>query len=144
MLPGTLLYVVDEIAGHRFLVDSGASYSILPFRGTGPQSGPHLKGPAGQHIPCWGERAVTVAFGGRNFSWRFLQAAVAFPILGMDFLKYFNLLVDPAGRQLLHKNSGSVITAAELVCCLLTSVADVGTSPGGAGPLAGRPPAADY
>ena len=75
MLPGTLLYVVDEIAGHCFLVDSDALNSILPLRGASPQLGPHLKGPGSQQIPLLGKRLVPVKFGGRDFSWQFLEAA---------------------------------------------------------------------
>ena len=35
-----------------------------------------------------------VAAGGRRFSWTFLLADVALPIIGADFLKHFQLLVD--------------------------------------------------
>ncbi len=34
------------------------------------------------------------------FSWPFLLAAVQFPILGVDFVHHYVLLVDPAGEQL--------------------------------------------
>jgi hypothetical protein len=60
-----------------------------------------LKGPGGQTIPCWGEKQLPVQFSGRRFTWTFLLASVEFPILGADFLKHFNLIVDLAASQLL-------------------------------------------
>jgi hypothetical protein len=50
---------------------------------------------------CWGEKQLPVQFLGRRFTWTFLLAKVEFPILGADFLKHFNLIVDLAASQLL-------------------------------------------
>jgi len=36
-----------------------------------------------------------------NFSWKFLLADVAFPILGVDFLRAHKLLIDPVDNALL-------------------------------------------
>ena len=44
--------------------------------------------------PLWGGRKVHVTAGGRRFSWTFLLDDVALPIIGADFLKHFQLLVD--------------------------------------------------
>jgi len=41
-------------------------------------------------------------FGGKKFAWNFLLAAVAYPILGADFLKHFGLAVDPAAGGLVR------------------------------------------
>ncbi len=49
---GQLIHMLDQISNRRFLVDTGASYSILPHRSSLPASGPKLYGPAGQPIPC--------------------------------------------------------------------------------------------
>jgi hypothetical protein len=38
--PGTLFYVTDSGTNKRFLVDSGSTFSILPFSSPLPQSGP--------------------------------------------------------------------------------------------------------
>ncbi len=82
-------------------MDTGASYSIFPHTSMDPATGPLLKGPGGQNIPCWGERQVVVIFSGRQFQWSFLLAQVDFAILGADFLKHFGLVVDlQAGRLL--------------------------------------------
>ncbi len=79
----------------------GASYSIFPHQSSEPVSGPVLKGPGGQIIPCCGKKLLPVQFSGRRFTWTFLLAKVEFPILGADFLKHFNLIVDLTASQLL-------------------------------------------
>jgi hypothetical protein len=42
-----------------------------------------------------------VAINGAAFSWNFLLADVQFPIIGIDFLRHFNLVVDVSSQQLL-------------------------------------------
>jgi hypothetical protein len=44
-------------------------------------------------------------FHGRRFTWNFLLAAVSFPIVGVDFLRHFQLMVDPAANMLVDKAS---------------------------------------
>jgi hypothetical protein len=80
VVAGTLVHIQDEISGTRFLVDTGASFSILPHRSPAAAKGPRLFGPAGQPIACWGERLLHLRFQGRDFSWPFLLAAVDFLI----------------------------------------------------------------
>jgi hypothetical protein len=36
-----------------------------------------------------------------DFSWRFLLAAVSFPIIGADFIKHYGLIVDLASNLIL-------------------------------------------
>jgi hypothetical protein len=43
---------------------------------------------------------LAVEFSGRRFEWTFLLAKVNFAILGADFLKHFNLIVDLAANQI--------------------------------------------
>jgi hypothetical protein len=43
---------------------------------------------------CWGEKQLTIYFGGQQFQWIFLLSDICFPILGADFLRHFNLVVD--------------------------------------------------
>jgi hypothetical protein len=71
---GQLIHMVDQITNRRFLVDTGASYSIFPHRSSLPAMGPKLFGPAGQLIPCWGDRLVQLRFQDQDFSWKFLLA----------------------------------------------------------------------
>jgi hypothetical protein len=97
--PSRLLHMADQLTGTKFLVDTGASYSIFPHKFKRPPSGPRLRGPGGQNIACWGEKEMTVFFGGERYTWSFLLAAVQFPILGVDFLWANSLIVDAAAGR---------------------------------------------
>ena len=110
---GLLVHIVDSSNNRRYLVDTGASYSILPHKSPLPATGPKLFGPGGQPIRCWGERAVNLTFQERAFSWKFLLADVAFPIIGVDFLRFHNLSVDAAGDRLTDRDGKSYPTLAQ-------------------------------
>jgi hypothetical protein len=53
-----------------------------------------------------------VVAAGRRFSWNFLLANVAFPILGSDFLAFLNLILDFSGGVLFNKKRGWVCKLA--------------------------------
>jgi hypothetical protein len=103
--PGQLVHITDQFSQRRFLVDTGAAYSVYPHSPPSFPGGPALSGAAGQPIPCWGERQLQLSFRGQVFSWPFLLAAVQFPIIGVDFLRHFGLLVDPAANQLVDRRT---------------------------------------
>jgi hypothetical protein len=113
--------VTDSVSKRRYLVDTGASFSVLPFYSPNFPSGPRLSGPDGASIPCWGYRRQFLVFGRRRFVWRFLLAAVKFPIIGVDFLKHFCLLVDPAGQQLVDATHHDPITATATAAATSTA-----------------------
>jgi len=102
---GSLIYVDDELSGRRFLIDTGASVSILPHRFSLLPTGPCLVGADGKDIPAWGHRNLKLRFGGREYEFQFLLAAVSTPILGVDFLAWHRLLVDPHRRCVLDATS---------------------------------------
>ena len=103
---GQLALLVDEVSQQRFLVDTGSSYSILPQKSQRPRSGPRLCSADRSPIACWGGPKVHMEAGGRTFSWTFLLADVALPIIGADFLKHFGLLVDLGEMRLLARGGG--------------------------------------
>ena len=105
VVPGKLLHVIDSSSCLKFLVDTGASYSLFPHKSTQLPFGPILKTPNGMSIPSWGESVKTMAFDNRCFTWSFLLADIEFPILGADFLRHFKLVVDLANGQLLDAES---------------------------------------
>jgi hypothetical protein len=107
---GQLLYITDQQSGRRFLVDSGASVSLLPHSSRDPSSGPRLRGPDGAAIGCWGPQQVDLLLDGHRFSWQFLRAAVAFPILGLDFLAQQGFSLDAAAGQLVQTATGLVLS----------------------------------
>ncbi len=82
-----------EEAGRRrsLLVDSGASISILPHSSSAPSTGPHLVRANGKLGPARGRRSQIDSFAGQDFQFNFFLAAVATPIIGMDFLAKFEL-----------------------------------------------------
>ncbi len=47
-----------DLNNRRFLVGTGASYSILPHQSSLPATGPMLFSPASQLIPWWGDSLV--------------------------------------------------------------------------------------
>ncbi len=103
--PGQLVHVWDQHSHRRFLVDTGAAFSVFPHSSDGPPCGPALSGAAGQPIPCWGERQFQLSLDEKDFSWSFLLAAFQFPIIGVDFLRHYGLLVDPACNRLVDRRT---------------------------------------
>ena len=102
-----LVHITDQLTDWRYLVDTGASFSLVPHRsGDTPAKEPRLIGPNGLPIRCWGEERRRLRFGGRTFEWDFLRADVSFPILGVDFLRANKLLVDVAGKTLVDSSTG--------------------------------------
>jgi hypothetical protein len=83
--PDSLFYIADSLSGDKFLVDTGSTFSIVPYKSSSPQSGPHLTAANGRRIACWGHRRASVVLDSQAFKWRFLRAAVKFSILWADF-----------------------------------------------------------
>ncbi len=110
--PGQLVHITDQFSQRRFLVDTGAADSVYPHSSPSFPGGPALSGAAGQPISCWGERQLQLSFDGQVFSWPFLLAAVQFPIIGVDFLRHFGLLVDSAVNQLVDRRTMQVFKSS--------------------------------
>jgi hypothetical protein len=113
--PGRLVHVLDDIYQRWFLWDTGASYSVSPFWSTELPSVPSLTGPDGQRILCWGKSELTLSFHGASFTWIFLLADVQFPILGIDFLQHYHLVVDAASGQLVDARCIRAFPAASTI-----------------------------
>ncbi len=94
------IQIQDQNSGRRFLVDTGASLSLLPHKSKNPCSGPPLVSASGSPIRSWGFQRHTVKFGSHAFTFNFLLADVARPILGFDFLHTHRLDVSPSARVL--------------------------------------------
>ena len=90
-------------------MDTGASRSLIPHQSAAPASGPHLITADGQPISAWGTHKQTLQIGSFHFSFPLVLAAVAFPILGNDFLAAHHLLVDPAQPAVIHRPSGHLL-----------------------------------
>ena len=92
---GRLLSLLDEATGDYFLVDMGATYSVVPYSSSDTPRGPRIVTADRRPIPCWGRVTRAITARGKVFQVQVLLAAVAFPILGMDFLEAEGLDVSP-------------------------------------------------
>jgi hypothetical protein len=88
-----LIFLTDKLTNDRYLVNTGATLSIVPCSQNSSASGPLLNGADRQLIPSWGFIQKTVQIQGKFFTSSFLQAAVAGPILGIGFLRKFKVTV---------------------------------------------------
>jgi hypothetical protein len=79
------IFLTDELTNNRYLVDTGATLSIVPCNQNSNPSGPLLRGADGQTIPSWGFIKKTVQFQGKLYTSSFLQAAVAGPFWALTF-----------------------------------------------------------
>ncbi|GBM68676.1 Transposon Ty3-I Gag-Pol polyprotein [Araneus ventricosus] len=90
--------LADRISKLRFLVDTGADVSVLPkyYASKADSSNELLLLAAnGTKISTFGRKSLTLDLNlRRTFIWPFIIANVNQPIIGVDFLKHFNLLVD--------------------------------------------------
>ena len=91
---GNLLYVHDSLNDVEWLIDSGASYSIIPptssQRVAGPQ-GEGLRAANGTNISCYGSMLKTLCIGNKQYQFEFIVADVKNHIIGSDFLAEFYL-----------------------------------------------------
>ncbi len=102
--PGRLGLLVDDASKRAYLIDTGAVYSVIPFTSSDPPTGPALTTADGTPLPCWGACSVTIRVGSFTFTWNFLRAAVAFPLIGGDFLVFFKLMVDLSRLRLVARS----------------------------------------
>ncbi|GFX01931.1 retrovirus-related Pol polyprotein from transposon 17.6 [Trichonephila clavipes] len=101
-LPGkcrkSQLFVKDRETGCQFLVDSGADVSILPWtktKGECQASQYKLYAANGTKIATYGIKILTLDLGLRRpFQWPFIIAKVKRGIIGADFLRKSQLLID--------------------------------------------------
>ena len=102
-----MLFVQDCNTKVKYLVDSGAEYSILtPYAKDRKnlEANSKLRAANGSAINTYGERLINLNLGlHRKFSFPFIIADVGYNILGSDFLDEYDLLVDIRGKQLVDK-----------------------------------------
>ncbi|GFW76074.1 retrovirus-related Pol polyprotein from transposon opus [Trichonephila clavipes] len=103
------LFLLDRKSGQKFLIDSGSEICVIPPSPTmnkSPQSNFSLFAANNTKIPAYGMVRKELNLGLRRpFIWTFIIADVSSPIIGADFLKHFNLLID-----LKKKKKPSILT----------------------------------
>ena len=102
-----LFFVFDNANNLQFLVDTGAEISVIPpdpkQRDLKP-SPVTLRAANNSVIPTFGQRLLTLDLGlRRQFPFVFTIAQVQHPILGIDFLQHFDILVDVRSRKLIDR-----------------------------------------
>ncbi|GFU44021.1 hypothetical protein TNCV_4963361 [Trichonephila clavipes] len=92
------LFLLDRKSGQKFLIDSGSEICVIPPSPTmnkSPPSNFSLFAANNTKIPAHGMVRKELNLGLRRpFIWTFIIADVSSPIIGADFLKHFNLLID--------------------------------------------------
>ncbi|GFV26023.1 gag-pol polyprotein [Trichonephila clavipes] len=92
------LFLLNRKSGQKFLIDSGSEICVIPPSPTmnkSPQSNFSLFAANNTKIPAYGMVRKELNLGLRRpFIWTFKIADVSSPIIGANFLKHFNLLID--------------------------------------------------
>ncbi|GFX79092.1 transposon Tf2-11 polyprotein [Trichonephila clavipes] len=99
------LFLLDRKSGQKFLIDSGSEICVIPpspNMNKSPQSNFSLFAANNTKIPAYGMVRKELNLGLRRpFIWTFIIADVSSPIIGADFLKHFNLLIDLKKKRLM-------------------------------------------
>lgn len=101
------LFITDRKTATQFLIDTGADICVYPrskITDTTKKSDYVLSAANGSKIATFGTIVLSLNFGLRRaFTWRFVIADVSKPIIGIDFLSYYDLLVDSRNGLLLDR-----------------------------------------
>ena len=96
--------IEDKYSGKFFLIDSGAEKCVFPAAGADlalPRS-TDLVAANGSSIKTFGKRSISISFAnGHCVQHKFWLATVSKPILGADFFRQHDLLIDLANQRLL-------------------------------------------
>ena len=108
------LFITDSNSGRCFLIDTGAQVSVIPATGREKQfpTTDQLQAANGTPITTYGAISVTLHLNNRTYSARLVKADVKRPLLGADFLRQHNLLVDICGKRLIEADTYSSILCA--------------------------------
>ncbi|XP_044745200.1 uncharacterized protein LOC123307062 [Coccinella septempunctata] len=125
------LFITDQDSKLQFLVDTGADLCVYPrsaVTGRREKSDYVLSAANGTPIATYGTTTLTLNLGlRRDFTWRFVIADVSKPIIGVDFLSFYNLLVDVRNRRLLDGTT-QLTTQGEVAECSIPEVKSVNGS----------------
>lgn len=98
------LFVTDRGTQTKFLIDTGSDLCVYPRNrvlGRPEKTTYVLSAANGSPIFTYGPVNLSLDLGlRREFAWRFVVADVSQPIIGVDFLAHYGLLVDVRRRQL--------------------------------------------
>ena len=99
----------DDGSGLQFLIDTGAQVSLIPATWRDKRSPPFpnavLQAANGSSIHTYGKRKLLLKFGRHTYEADLIIADVQRPLLGADFLRTHELLVDLCGKRLIQASS---------------------------------------
>lgn len=123
------IHVHDEKSSRQFLIDTGADISVLPpspREQLQPTSNNQLFAANGSPIKTYGTKRLTIDIGlRRSFVWVFTIAEVKSPIIGADFLKHYDLLVDLRRNKLIDNTTRLEVNDVNAAAEPLISTYDV-------------------
>ena len=102
--PPDLLFIRDPLNDLNFMIDTGSSSSLWPSNLPYDQTKAKEKMFAanGSEVMLFETFHLIIPQGmGRHLPWQFTTANVRFPVIGMDFLRIYGLIVDTV-KQCLH------------------------------------------
>jgi len=112
------LYVKDHLTKMSFLVDTGAELCIYHrsrLRERRAQTSYEMFAANGTTVPTYGSITLRLDLGlRREFSWRFVVADVTGPIIGSNFLCFYNFLVDIRHRRLTDNITNPTVNGASV------------------------------
>lgn len=110
------LFITDRTSNIQFLVDTGSDLCVYPrsaLRERRNKTDFHLSAANGSVIDTYGFIELNLNLGlRRNFPWRFTVANVTKPIIGVDFLNFYNLIVDIRHQRLIDNTTTLSATAS--------------------------------
>lgn len=120
------LFVTDRVTKTQFLVDTGSDLCVYPRSALcdrRSRTGYSLCAANGSNIATYGFVNLNLDFGlRRTLVWRFVVADVTKPIIGVDFLNYYSLIVDCRNRRLIDNLTSIASTATAANCKDVSSV----------------------
>ncbi|XP_053969219.1 uncharacterized protein LOC128870592 [Anastrepha ludens] len=107
------LFITVKNTCRNFLIDTGSDISILPRIFGNKSAGPssyRLFAANGTPIKTFGQHQLSLNIGlRRNFTWPFIIADVDKPIIGIDFLNYYGLIIDAKTRKIIDEKTQLVV-----------------------------------
>ncbi|KAG7294803.1 hypothetical protein JYU34_022827 [Plutella xylostella] len=110
------LFITDQRSKVQFLVDTGSDLCVYPRSAIArhlDKTNYELCAANGTSIKTYGFINVVLNLGlRRDFAWRFIVADVTKAIIGVDFLCFYNLVVDCRNKRLIDNNTSLTTPAS--------------------------------
>lgn len=108
------LFLTDRKTNKRYLIDTGADFSVIPPTNRNASYQNTLYAANGTPIKVYGTKIISIDFGlRRQMDWEFVIADVTKPIIGADFLFAFYLLVDVKRKRLIDNKTKIEVSGIE-------------------------------